>query len=225
MGALVSPLIGLPDADAAGRVKYARVYLQLADLGLSVPADPPETVAKAALEAVLQGHLGARLKDEIDTDPTGQGYSGMTDLQIRNLLLGRPSKQAMKLDGSANMYEVTGGATLLGMQAAIVPGLANPTFNNLIPGIPAEKRVICRFKNNTTTVALQGEFQLVFMAPNNTTLNLAAPLPDTPAIGDRFELFDPEKARRDPPRWAAVSRTIPYANNDLSEADVTAAQV
>lgn len=225
MGALVSPLIALPDADAAGRLKYALVYQQLTDLNLSTPVDPPTTVTKDALEDVLQGHLGDRLGDEIANDPTAQGYSGQTDAQIRALLLDRPTKAQLQFPGSAERYEVTAASTVLGVEAAIAPGLTDPGFNSLFPGVPVEARALARFQNNTATAALRGQFQSVFLAPTSGTLNFAAPFPATPQIGDRFQLFKVPTRRRNPPRWYAIAAGIPYANNDLTVADVTAAQV
>ena len=83
MGAIVSDFPSLPGVnDADWIANYQACFSQLQAMGLATPPTPPDLTTRPVLLACLQGHAGDFIKAEVQNDPEGIGYAGMTNAEI-----------------------------------------------------------------------------------------------------------------------------------------------
>ena len=226
MGAITSDFPNLPqDGDARRIRKYDNVYATLAGLGLSVPAQPADVITRAQLLAHLQGLVGQLVATEISNDPESLGYSGFTDEQIAD---------AMHIEFPANVpnplplsnplgYTIT-AATINGMQAEVTGG-GDPGFDALKDSLAGiiRQAVYARFRNDTLTPVLRGQFVRLDDAPSSNQVTFAVAAPGVPPVGNTFDLslFKPLRL---PPRMLVLLTRIPYCPNRLTAADIAGAR-
>lgn len=228
MGAIVQDFPSLPVDAAPDRVAtFTLVYAELVARGFAVPAQAPNVVTRAQLLAHLQGIVGELVKQELAGDPDGIDYGSAADDGARAVLLCRAYEPAgRRYPGShPTGYRIVAGSTASGLVLATNPGAANPGF--LAPALSGLAGAgVVRFRKTAavTVVANRGAFMSILNVASDNTLVMAAPYPAAPAVGDICDIGI-LSAPQLPPRLNQLLRRIPFAPNELTAADVTAAKV
>lgn len=228
MGAIVQDFPSLPADAAPERVAvFAAVYSDLQSRGFALPVQAANVVTRAQLLAHLQGIVGELVKQELAGDPDSVDYASAADDGARAVLLCKSYEPSgRRFPGShPTGYRIVAGSTVSGLVLATNPGAANPGF--LAPALAGlAGAAVVRFRKTAavTVVANRGAFMSVLNVASDNTLVMAAPYPAAPAVGDICDVGI-LSAPQLPGRLNQLLRRIPFAPNELTAADVTAAKV
>lgn len=220
MGAILSDLTELPSSEGADlRRAYRKIYDELAELSETPPAQPDNSITPAQLKAALQAVIGQRIKTEIANDPRNLNYAGKTDAQQAAILNDPFSLLGKRIQGTPSMEIIAPlSSTILKVQRSGGGAV------DLLPfGLNLKGKAV-RFRNNTTTAALQGA-TFVIDSTNGDTITLVGVGLTTPAVlGDVLviEETDPAVFAN---RLHQILRRIPHAPNVVTTADVTNAKL
>lgn len=220
MGAILSDLTELPSSEGPElRRAYKKIYDELTELSETPPAQPDNSITPAQLKAALQAVIGQRIKTEIANDPRNLNYAGKTDAQQAAILNDPFSLLGKRIQGAPIMEIIAPlSNTVLKVQRSGGGAV------DLLPfGLNLKGKAV-RFRNNTTTVALQGA-TFVIDATNGDTITLVGVGLTTPAVlGDTLviEETDPTVFAN---RLHQILRRIPHAPNVVTTADVTNAKL
>lgn len=226
MGAITTgfdlvPIEGTPAAVRA----YEGVYEDLGALGLALPAQGAGVVTRAQLVAHLRGLVGDLVKGEIDTDSEGI-YGGLTNAQIATLIGSEYAPRVPdRFPGADPAGYVVTASSRNGLQATVVGG-GVPGFDallvNSVTGL-LKTTIYIRFRNNTTTALLRGRHARLDGAPSPDTLTFAVEAPAAPPAGNVFDVGF-LRGETIPPRLVRVLARLPFAPNQLTEADIIGAR-
>lgn len=228
MAAIVSDFPQLAqDADPNRVAIYTGVYADLTALGLAVPATPANVITRAALLLHLQTLAGQIVNDELTTDPDERDYAGAANDAARASLINAPFLPAfLRRFPGTGVYRTTAGSTDTSLTLVETPGATDPGFTT-IPGLAANiNNLVLRFGPLTTTVALRGVFRRVtaIAADNILTLQPANPLPVAPGLLDICRVGLARNLGTLRARLSAITVRLPFCPNDMTAADITAAQ-
>lgn len=220
MGAILSDLTELPSVEGPElRRAYRKIYDELAELSETPPAQPDNSITPAQLKAALQTVIGQRIKTEIANDPRNLNYAGKTDAQ-QAAILNDPFSLLGKRIRGIPILEIIAPLSNTVLKVQRSGGGAV----DLLPfGLNLKGKAV-RFRNNTTTVALQGA-TFVIDSTNGDTITLVGVGLTTPAVlADTLvvEETDPTVFAN---RLHQILRRIPHAPNVVTTADVTNAKL